>query len=83
MISIKAGARLKASWGTNRLAKAVDGDEDALADLPKIVDDAARNASSLLKSYKDRIESLSDLGDKGPLRRELKNLQRLLLALDC
>ena len=57
MISIKVGARLKASWGTNRLAKAVDGDEDALADLPKIVDDAARNASSLLKIVQgsDRI----------------------------
>lgn len=83
MISIGASVRLKASWGSRRLARAIDGDEDALADIPKIIDDASRNVSSLLKSYKERIESLSDSSDKGLLNHELRNLQRLLLALKC
>lgn len=81
-IQINASQRLQASWGTNRLKDAIAGKEDALADIPKIVDDAVRNTTNSLNAYKDRIESLVDGGDTKQLKKELQALQKFLIALD-
>ena len=86
-IQLNAGTRLAqteltASWGSNRLSLAIKGDEDAVKDVPKIVEDATRNVTTLLGSYPSKVKSLQRLGDSAQLKTVLKELQKLVKAIE-